>query len=107
MWNKLKRQIYFWKLAGWTAPFVAMISLTISYYIDDNTTGWVTCAIITGFISISIFWWWWTLDLIKTVFSYIKNTEENFQDIKKEIGKTKELLYEDVSYRKRREQKKD
>jgi len=95
MWEKIIRQIKWWKYAAWTLPFVAVFLLLSSEILGSDWKAKVICGIITVFLLVSVFWWWWCVDKIKIIFAYQKANELTFKEVLKEIRETKKMFEND------------
>lgn len=102
MYKKILKEAKWWAYAAWTLPFIALaILISFEYFSLDNFYDIAVITIIITFISVSVFWWWWAIDAIKRMFVLMKNTEENFNEVKVAIKETKEILQNDMDIRQR------
>ena len=100
MFKKIAKQARWWAYAAWTLPFVALaILIGLEYLNLQNLYHLIALIIIGVFFSVSVFWWWWAIDAIKQMFVLMKNTEDNFNDVKSALKETREILKNDLGNR--------
>lgn len=79
-----------WAFAAWTLPFVALGGLFFLKILGWES--WYDKAVVIGgtaFFSIAVFWWWWAISKIGQLSSMILQTQDNVQEVKKEIKSIK------------------
>lgn len=102
MYKKIIAQARWWAYAAWTLPFVALaLLLSFEFFSFEKLYETLAITIVLVFFSVSVFWWWWAIDAIKKMFVLMKNTEENFNDVKEVLKETKEILQNDMGNRQR------
>ena len=95
--HKAKNETTLWAYAAWTLPLAAIAFLVFEHFIGREDLIDKTVLLITvTFFSISVFWWWWALNKIVVILMAMRKTEVHFEDIKKELRETKEIIREDV-----------
>jgi hypothetical protein len=102
MYKSIFKQAKWWRYAAWTLPFVALATLIgFEYFSLNNLYDIAVITTIVVFFSVSVFWWWWAIDAIKKMFVLMQITESNFNDVKKALQETKEILRNDMGNRQR------
>ena len=73
---------------AWTAPFVALAVLIGEILIGSDTIlGATSIAVVVTFVTTSVFWWWWAITKIVYMIDMTTQVEQNFNQLKNEIGK--------------------
>ena len=95
---KTEKETMWWSYAAWTLPFIALLSIILTYFIGVDSWISITMIVITTtFFSVSVFWWWWALNKINTVMKSMHNTNEEFRSLKDDLTKIIKDVREDVS----------
>jgi hypothetical protein len=93
--QKTAKEAKLWAYAAWTLPFVALALLVFENFIGwDHIYKKTLVVIASTFFAISVFWWWWALNRIVTLLQGFQKTDENFENVKKELQEAKELIIE-------------
>lgn len=86
--DKTLREASYWSYAAWTAPFVALTVLIGEILIGSDTIlGATSIAVVVTFVTTSVFWWWWAITKIVYMIDMTTQVEQNFNQLKNEIGK--------------------
>ena len=102
--NSTEQQARWWKYAAWTAPFVALAILIGEQLLGfDSLLSITSVAIVTIFITVSVFWWWWAISKITTMMKGHQMVEKNFEILAQEI----KAIKKDVGNRQWREPSSD
>jgi len=98
--RKTEEEVNAWKIAGWTAPFVAMAGFILCGLFFNDLLPFYAVSVIVVWVAISVAWWWWAVHKILRIARLMLDTTKNFQDVKTEIEEFKK----DVGNRKRGKQ---
>ena len=91
--KETQTQAKWWTWAAWTLPFVALAIISFENYIGWDSLMHRTLVIISVvFFTISVYWWWWALNKIVALVDGFNRAQQNFEDIKDELRKTREVL---------------
>lgn len=94
--TQARKEATWWQYAAWTLPFIGLAILGFEYWIGTETWYSVTIIIITvTFFSISVFWWWWAVRKFADLMDSMRQTDQNFKDIKNDLKSIKEELKDD------------
>jgi uncharacterized membrane protein YqjE len=106
-YEKTKKEVRYWRYAGWSLPFVALAVLALIQLIGfDSYYSIAVAAVICTFFFVSVMWWWWTLDKILQIIKAFEETGKALLQIQKEISYTKNEIEKGLSDRERRKQRK-
>ena len=101
--KKIENETKVWTFAAWVAPFVALFSMVVLEYLGLETIKQnISIIIAVIFFAVSVFWWWWVMAKVRQMFGFVDEQMQTFNEIKKDIKETKELI-NDLDPRKRRE----
>ena len=92
MKKKFDKEVKFWKIAALTLPFFALIMLLITEFIDTNRHSEIYCITLIFLAVSSVTFWAWTVWQMLKVIKYLSVAEENYNEMKKELKETKQLL---------------
>lgn len=95
--DRTEEEIAWWKIAGRTAPFVAMAGMGICYLIAESYILYYIGLVVLTWIFVSVAWWWWAIEKILKVTRMMFDTSVKFEQVKKELRDIKQ----DVGNRKR------
>lgn len=94
--QKARREATLWQYAAWVLPFTALAIIGFEYWIGTETWYDITIIIITTtFFTVSVFWWWWAVRKFADLMDSMKQTNENFIEVKKSLRAIKEDLKDD------------
>ena len=87
------RHIKFWQWLGRLAPMVALLGLCLTLWLGPDT--WsdiviIAIAVIFGLIAFA--WWWWVIFAVKNLTDMLRQNQEDFIKVVKEIGDLKTEL---------------
>lgn len=86
--KKTERQADLWRYAAWTAPFIALALIILSYYLgNDQIQNIVIIGIVSTFFAVSVFWWWWAIDKIYQIVKAFDKTDKSFDTVVTELQK--------------------
>ena len=83
----MRRQVKFWQWLGRLAPIAGLLAVCLALYFDpDHWTDIIIIAIAISFGSIAFAWWWWVIFAVKNLTDMLKQSQEDFITVIKEIG---------------------
>ena len=86
----MRRQVKFWQWLGRLAPIAGLLAVCLALYFDpDHWTDIIIIAIAISFGSIAFAWWWWVIFAVKNLTDMLKQSQEDFITVIKEIGDLK------------------
>ena len=102
----LKKQLGYWKIAAITLPFIALLILLLTDFIDPVYHDEIYCValIFVGIASVT-FWVWTMYNMIRLI-SYMTIAESNYNEIKRDLAETKALLKQEGQNARNRERRK-
>jgi len=95
--ERTEEEIAWWKIAGRTAPFVAMAGMGICYLLAEHLIAFYIGLVVLIWIFVSVAWWWWAIEKILKVTRMMFDTSVKFEQVKEELRDIKK----DVGNRKR------
>ena len=101
--KKTESEVTIWRLAGRTAPFVAMAGFICCAFLAKEWLTIYAVLVITCWVTVSVAWWWWALHKILRLIGLMLSTKVKFDEVKTELRSIKN----DMGNRKRRESNKD
>jgi type VI protein secretion system component VasK len=84
--NSIPTHVSTWALAAQALPVIALVVLGIFYVFDLADAihiAWLLVATVAAMVAVT--WWWWVIYAIKDVHSLMKNTNDTFNSIEKEL----------------------
>tara|TARA_B100000212_G_scaffold75301_2_gene53268 strand:- start:304 stop:642 length:339 start_codon:yes stop_codon:yes gene_type:complete len=82
--------IQFWQWLGRLAPMVALLGLCLTLWLGPDTwSDVVIIAIAVSFGIIAFAWWWWVIFAVKNLTDMLKQSQEDFLKVIKDIGELK------------------
>jgi len=95
--ERTEEEIAWWKIAGRTAPFIAMAGMGICYLLAEHLIVFYIGLVVLIWIFVSVAWWWWAIEKILKVTRMMFDTSVKFEQVKEELRDIKK----DVGNRKR------
>ena len=84
--NSVPTHVSAWAIAAQALPVIALAVLGFFYLFDLADAVhvvWLLVATITAMVAVT--WWWWVIYAIRDVHSLMKNTNDTFNSIAKEL----------------------
>ena len=88
--EKTESEISAWRIAGRTAPFLALAGVVLCVLFAEDNISYYVAAVVLIWVVASVAWWWWALAKILKVVAMMLDTSVRFEEVKNELKTLKQ-----------------
>ena len=102
----LKKQLGYWKVAAITLPFIALLILLLTDFINPVYHDEIYCIAVISVGAVSVIFWIWTMYNMIQLVGYMGNVDTKYNEVILELKDTKKLLKQEGKDARNRERRK-